>query len=283
MRNTSSENLTALTQSSFDKLADQRLQFILKSLVGHLHDFARDTKLTHEEWGAGLDFLHRAAAITDESRSEFSLMSDVFGLSSLIDLLAMGSEKATPGSNLGPFHSRGSPIMKSPANLLRDNPGQAAVFRGKVLDLNGNPIANATVDFWQNADNGLYWQQDPQQPQDNLRCMLKAQEDGSFEIATIRPKPYTIPMDGPVGAMFEQSKRSPWRPAHLHLIVEAPGHRTLVTEIFDEEDPYLDTDAVFGVREVLVAKYKPVVDAELLSRYKEHKNLLEVNLDLVLE
>ncbi len=283
MRNTSSDNLTALTQSSFDKLPDQRLQFILKTFVAHLHDFARDTKLTHEEWRAGLDFLHRAAAITDESRSEFSLMSDVFGLSSLIDLLAMGSDKATPGSNLGPFHSRGSPVMQSPANLLRDNPGQAAVFRGKVLDLKGNPIAGATVDFWQNADNGLYWQQDPEQPQDNLRCMLHAQDDGSFEIATIRPKPYTIPMDGPVGAMFVESKRSPWRPAHLHLIVEAPGHKTLVTEIFDEEDPYLDTDAVFGVREVLVAQYKPVVDAQLLSRYKDHKNLLEVKLDLVLE
>jgi len=283
MRNTSSANLTPLTQSSFNELPSDRLQFIIKSFIAHLHDFARDTQLTHEEWRAGLEFLHQAAAITDESRSEFSLMSDVFGLSSLVDLLAMGSAKATPGSNLGPFHARGSPVMNSPANLLKNNEGQAVVFRGKILDLKGNPISNATVDFWQNADNGLYWQQDPSQEQENLRCMLHTSNDGCFEIATIRPKPYTIPMDGPVGALFTLSNRSPWRPAHMHLIVEAPGHKTLVTEIFDEEDPYLDNDAVFGVREVLVASYKQTQDAELLSRYKEIPSLLEVRLDLVLE
>jgi protocatechuate 3,4-dioxygenase beta subunit len=283
MRNTTSSNLTTLTQDSFNQLPSERLQFIIKTFIAHLHDFAKETHLTHEEWRAGLEFLHKAAAITDESRSEFSLMSDVFGLSSLVDLLAMGSASATPGSNLGPFHSRGSPVMKTPANLLRDNEGQAVVFCGKILDLKGQPIANATVDFWQNADNGLYWQQDPEQPQDNLRCMLQAGSDGSFEIVTIRPKPYTIPMDGPVGALFTQSKRSPWRPAHMHLIVEAPGHKTLVTEIFDEEDPYLDNDAVFGVREVLVAKYQPTKDSGLLERYKHINHLLEVRLDLVLE
>lgn len=283
MRNTSSENLTALTQGSFDQLADERLQFILKTLVSHLHDFARETHLTHEEWRAGLDFLHRACAITDDSRSEFSLMSDVFGLSSLIDLLAMGSEKATPGSNLGPFHTRGSPPMQSPANLLKNNEGSPVIFRGKVKDLNGKPIGGATVDFWQNADNGLYWQQDPSQDRDNLRCLLTVGADGAFEIATIRPKPYTIPMDGPVGALFTQAKRSPWRPAHLHLIVQAEGHKTLVTEIFDEEDPYLDTDAVFGVREVLVAKYRVTQDPQLLSRYKDLAQLHVVELDLVLE
>jgi protocatechuate 3,4-dioxygenase beta subunit len=283
MRNTSSENLTPLTQNSFNQLPDARLQFLIKTFIEHLHGFARDTQITHAEWRAGLEFLHKASSITDESRSEFSLMSDVFGLSSLVDLLAMGTERATPGSNLGPFHTRGSKEMKSPANLLKDNEGEPVAFCGKVLDLNGKPIPNATVDFWQNADNGLYWQQDPNQPQDNLRCMLHVGQDGSFEIVTIRPKPYTIPMDGPVGALFVESKRSPWRPAHMHLIVEAPGHKTLVTEIFDEEDPYLDNDAVFGVREVLVAQYKKSTDSELLSRYKDIPNLLEVRLDLVLE
>jgi hydroxyquinol 1,2-dioxygenase len=283
MRNTHTGNLTSLTQNSFNQLADHRLQVILKSLVQHLHEFAKDVHLTHEEWRAGLEFLHRASAITDSSRSEFSLMSDVFGLSSLVDLLAMGAAKATPGSNLGPFHTRGSTPMQSPANLIGNNEGQATLFCGTVCDLEGQPIPNATVDFWQNADNGLYWQQDPSQPNDNLRCMLHVGSDGSFEIATIRPKPYTIPMDGPVGALFVQANRSPWRPAHLHLIVEAPGHKTLVTEIFDEEDPYLDNDAVFGVREVLVVKYHAVADQVVLDRYPNIKNLLQVNLDLVLE
>jgi protocatechuate 3,4-dioxygenase beta subunit len=189
------------------------------------------------------------------------------GLSSLVDLLA-SDPVATPGSVLGPFHTQGSPWLSNPANLIGANTGQRVLLRARVCDSARKllPVV-ATVDFWQNAANGLYWQVDPSQPTDNLRCQLKVAADGSFEIATIRAVPYEIPTDGPVWLdLVQPACRSAWRPAHFHLIVSAPGYRTLVTELFDAEDPYLDSDAVFGVREALVGSYQNVTDPEACAR-----------------
>ena len=168
----------------------------------------------------------------------------------------------TPGSNLGPFHTSGSPWLDNPANLIAGNAGRRVLLRGRVVDQTGQPLPQATLDFWQNAADGLYWQQDPKQPTDNLRGQLRMDKDGAFAIATIRPVPYQIPLDGPVWhELVQPAGLTGWRPAHYHLIVAAPGHRTLVTELFDEEDPYLDRDAVFGVREALVGRYRTVNDA----------------------
>ena len=255
MKNIHRDNLTAVVQNTFQGVADVRSKYLLQQFVKHLHALALETQLTQGEWRAAMGFLHDAAEISDESRSEFTLASDVFGLSSLVDLIAF-KEGTTPGSVLGPFHTQGSPWMTTPVNLLADNPGEVVVLRGSVRDEAGLPLANATVDFWQNADNGLYWQQDPDQAQDNLRCQFKVDAGGGFELITIRPKPYRIPTDGPVGKLIELSSRSPWRPAHCHLIVAAPGFQTLVTELFDRHDPYLDFDAVFGVRDALVMHYQ---------------------------
>ena len=259
MRDIHRDNLTALVQNSFANLPEARAKFLMEHFVKHLHAFAIETGLTHDEWRAGLGFMHEAAKITTEVRSEFSLASDVFGLSSLVDLISSKSG-ATPGSVLGPFHARGSPWLTTPVNVRGDNPGDVVILRGSVRDEAGQPVVNATIDFWQNADNALYWQQDPNQAQDNLRCQFKVDETGCFELITIRPKPYAIPTDGPIGKLFELSARSHWRPAHCHLVVEAQGFKTLVTELFDSEDPYLDSDAVFGVREALVATYRPEND-----------------------
>jgi protocatechuate 3,4-dioxygenase beta subunit len=276
MKNITLQNVTGAVRQSFEKIDDQRLRFLVDELVKHLHSFATTTQLTHEEWRAGLAFMHRASEITSESRSEFTLMSDVLGLSSLVDLLA-SKPGATEGSVLGPFHTRGSPWMKSGADLKRDNAGVPVVLRGRVTDIEGQPIANASVDFWQNADNGLYWQLDDTQPQDNLRCQMQVLPDGSFELLTIRPQPYLVPVDGPIGELLRVSHRDAWRPAHYHIIVEAPGYRTLVTELFDAQDPYVSNDAVFGVRESLVAQFCQESDPEVAARYQLSETYLAVD------
>lgn len=281
MKNIHRDNLTAVVQHSFAGISDERTRHLLEQLVGHLHAFALQTKLTHDEWRAGLGFLHEAAHITTDSRSEFSLMSDVFGLSSLVDLMS-SRPGTTPGSVLGPFHARGSPWMTTPVNLLADNPGEVVLLHGSVKDEAGQPITNATIDFWQNADNGLYWQQDPEQSQDNLRCQFKVDASGCFELLTIRPKPYSIPTDGPIGKLFRASGRSHWRPAHFHIIVEAAAYQTLVTELFDPEDPYLDSDAVFGVRQALVTAYQPQNNAADMARLGLSQPYLSAEFSVVL-
>ena len=259
-------NITQAAAESFAGVPGARQRELLQALVQHLHAYAKDTQLTHEEWRAALAFLHRTGDISSDSRSEFSLLSDVLGLSSLVDLIAgaRSTPGATPGSVLGPFHTAGSPWCLNPADLTAGNAGRVVLLRGRVLDIDGQPLPNATLDFWQNADNGLYWQLDPAQAQDNLRCQLKVDAQGCFTLRTIRPRPYQIPTDGPVWLdLVGPAGRSAWRPAHVHLIVSAPGYRTLVTELFDADDPYLDSDAVFGVRDALVQRYQTFADADV--------------------
>jgi protocatechuate 3,4-dioxygenase beta subunit len=267
VRNITLDNITQAASDSFAGVPEARQRELMQALVQHLHGFAKATRLTHDEWRAAVAFLHRTGDISSDTRSEFSLLSDVLGLSSLVDLLASAPD-ATPGSVLGPFHTAGSPWKANPADLTPGNGGRVVLMRGHVLGAAGEPLPQATLDFWQNADNGLYWQLDPQQPSDNLRCQLKVDAEGAFAIRTIRPRPYQIPTDGPVWHdVVAPAGRGAWRPAHVHLIVSAPGHRTLVTELFDEEDPYLDQDAVFGVRQALVCRYRAIegVDVPVLD------------------
>lgn len=256
MKDITLDNITQVAVESLANISEPRLRELLQGLVVYLHDYAKEVHLTHAEWRAALAFLHRSGDISSATRSEFSLLSDVLGLSTLIDLLA-SQPGATPGSVLGPFHAIGSPWRENPVNLLGNNSGQRVVLRGRVTNVDGQPLPEATIDFWQNANNGLYWQMDPAQPPGNLRCQLKVGPDGRFAIATIRPQPYPIPTDGPVWKdVIAPAGRSAWRPAHFHLIVSAPRYQTLVTELFDAEDPYLKTDAVFGVRDALVGSYR---------------------------
>lgn len=272
MRNITLANITAAASDSFQGLPDTRRRELMQQLVRHLHAFARETRLTHAEWQAAIVFLHRCGDISDASRSEFGLLSDVLGLSSLVDLLASesdepgepGQAEATPGSVLGPFHTAGSPWRDNPVDLTPGNAGEVVLIRGRVLGAGGQPLPEATLDFWQNAANGLYWQLDPNQPTDNLRCQLRVNAQGGFAIRTIRPQPYQIPTDGPVWHdVVAPAGRTAWRPAHVHVIVSAPGHRTLVTELFDAADPWLERDAVFGVREPLALHCKSAPDADV--------------------
>jgi hydroxyquinol 1,2-dioxygenase len=279
MKNITLDNLTDTVKSSFAHIDDERLRHLVNRLAHHLHAFATETQLSHDEWREGIAFLHRAADISSASRSEFTLLSDVLGLSSLVDLLA-ARPGATEGSVLGPFHTRGSPWLANGSNLIRDNAGEAVLIQGRVTDTEGQPLAKATIDFWQNADNGMYWQMDDSQPQDNLRCQINVQADGRFELATIRPRPYLVPTDGPVGELLRVSHREAWRPAHFHIIVEAPGHRSLITEVFDEADPWVEEDAVFGVRASLVRPFVPASDPATAQRMNLPPHYLHVDLPI---
>jgi protocatechuate 3,4-dioxygenase beta subunit len=260
---------------------DERVAVLIGGLIQHLHDYAREVKLTHDEWRAGLNFLTASGRITDDARNEFCLISDILGLSSLVDLLHTSPE-ATPGSVLGPFHVHDSRWRDNGVDLVEGQAGQLTLFHGRVLSVQGEPL-QAELDFWQNADNGMYPQQDLEQDPHNLRCKLRTNKDGYFSVRTVRPQPYGVPEDGPVGELLALGGRSCMRPAHLHAIVQADGYKPVVTEIFPMDDPYLESDAVFGVRPALRVPFVLREDPEAIRTHKMAGPFLEVNFDFHLQ
>ncbi len=263
MRNVTTDTLT---QSFLDYMSDdtdERLRFVLTKLATHMHEFVRETDLTHDEWRKGLELLYKAGEISTPERNEFVLFSDVFGLSSLVDMVN-SPDDGTPSSVLGPFHVRGAPDVPVGGDLKKDNEGAAVVVGGVVKSTDGTPIEGAVLEIWQTAENGLYSGQDEAQADYNFYACMTTGADGRYLFSTVRPAPYTVPDDGPVGELLHATGRDPWRPSHLHFIVTANGHRTLVTEVFPSDDPYLDRDAVFGVREKLIMVYEESRDAASL-------------------
>jgi protocatechuate 3,4-dioxygenase beta subunit len=282
MRNLSHDTITAAVTRSFDGIEDARAKLLVARLIAHLHAYAREVDLTPEEWKAAIDFLYRAGKKSNEGRNEFILASDVLGLSSLVDMLQTGAG-ATERSALGPFHAEGSPVLGAGGDLKRANGGEKILVRGRVLDTRGAPLAGAALDFWQAAPNGLYWQQDPTQDTNNLRCTMSADSEGRYAFTTVRPAPYKVPEDGPVGDLLRAGKRHAWRPAHFHFIVSAAGHRTTTTELFFADDPYLDADAVFGVRAALVVDIARKSDDGDARRYALPNPFPVVEFDFRLE
>ncbi|TDL89124.1 dioxygenase family protein [Meridianimarinicoccus aquatilis] len=255
MRNVTKENITDVFISYMADDMPPRTREVMTSLVRHLHDFARETNLTHEEWREGIAFLEGCAAIETEDRHEFVLLSDVLGLSSLVDMLH-SSPNATSSSVLGPFHVSGAPPLPVGGDMKRDFGGPVLLAEGTIRDTDGKPIPGAVLDIWQTAPNGLYASQDDDQDMFSFHGLMTVGDDGRYAFTTVKPVEYTVPSDGPVGGILNACGRHPWRPSHLHYIVTAPGYRSLVTEIFPDDDPYLDQDTVFGVREDLVMSYK---------------------------
>jgi len=254
MRNVTKENITDTFLSYFGQDTDPRLREIMESLSRHLHEFARETKLTHDEWNTGLEFLRWAGRITTPERDEYVLLSDVLGLSSLVDMINSGNA-GTSSSVLGPFHISNPPACEMGADLKGDYAGEMILVEGYVRNPAGEPIAGATLDIWQTAPNGLYSSQDPEQDTYSFHALFTTGDDGHYTFTTVRPVSYTVPTDGPVGDILNATGRHPWRPSHLHYIIKAEGYRSLVTEVFPDDDPYLDEDTVFGVREDLVMTY----------------------------
>jgi hydroxyquinol 1,2-dioxygenase len=250
--------ITAAAVASFDGCADERLREIMQSLTRHLHAFAIDVGLTEAEWALAIGALTATGHITDERRQEFILWSDTLGLSMLVDALANPlPEGATESTVLGPFYVPGAPLREYGANLAEMAAGDPAWVHGRILDTEGRAIPGAELDVWQNGDDELYAVQNPDAPDDHLRGRFHAREDGSYAFLAVRPMPYTIPSDGPVGAMLEATGRHPWRPAHIHVIARAPGYRTLATHLFDATSGYLDSDAVFAVKPSLLRTFVP--------------------------
>lgn len=255
MRDVNKDNLTDVFNSYMGPDVNPRLREVMSSLVTHLHDFAKDVSLTHAEWEQGISFLERAGEISNKERHEFVLLSDVLGLSSLVDMINSRSE-GTSSSVLGPFHISGSPPLAIGGDMKGDFPGPVLLAEGVVKNVGGEPIEGATLDIWQTAPNGLYSSQDPDQETYSFHGIQTTAADGRYGFTSVRPVEYTVPTDGPVGDILNACGRHPWRPSHLHFIVKAEGYRNLVTEVFPEDDPYLDQDTVFGVREDLVMRYQ---------------------------
>ncbi len=271
-------SVTEAAMRSFSQANDPRLGQVMALLVKHLHAFVAESQLSKEEWLRGLEFLTQSAAITDADRNEFSLLSDILGISSMVDVVSQ-PDGGTSSSVLGPFHNHDSQLRPNGVDLSGDQPGQKTWLHGRVMNVQGQPIAHAEIDFWQNADNGLYPAQDPLQDPQNLRCKIHCDADGNFNLLTLRPHPYTVPTDGPVGALLAASRRNIWRPAHFHVIVSAPGYVGLVTELFPADSAYIDNDTVFGVREGLIVPLRPSQNAEVAARYGIATPFFEMNFD----
>ncbi|CAG4889854.1 intradiol ring-cleavage dioxygenase [Paraburkholderia saeva] len=258
MRNMTETELTEVVLERYASTPDARLCTVLNSLIRHLHAFVRDVRLTEAEWIAGIEFLTRTGQISDNKRQEMILLSDNLGVSALVNMLSAGVEEgATESTVLGPFYVPGSPERQwGESVLLREGDDTPLVIHGRVTDANGEPVPDATIEIWQTDANGMYDIQDTSQPEDNLRGWYRARPDGAFLMKTIRPTSYPIPTDGPVGELLRATARHPFRPAHLHAIVSAPGFRKLTTHLFDAEDTYLDSDVVFAVKSSLIREFR---------------------------
>jgi hydroxyquinol 1,2-dioxygenase len=237
-----------------------RLREVMGSLVRHLHAFAKEIELTQAEWDVAIDFLTRTGQICSGERQEFILLSDVLGFSMLVD--AINNRRpagATENTVLGPFHVADAPIREMGANISLDGKGESCLFEGRVLDLQGKPIMGACVDVWSDNAEGFYDVQQPGiQPKWNNRGRFITGSDGCYRFVGIKPVSYPIPDDGPVGKLLANLGRHPFRPAHLHFLVTAPGQQKIVTHTFVGDDAYIGDDAVFGVKQTLVAPFERV-------------------------
>jgi hydroxyquinol 1,2-dioxygenase len=256
MRNLTEANLTDAVVATMAGTKDPRLLEIMSSLVRHLHAFIRDVNLTEEEWMAGIQFLTATGQKCDDKRQEFILLSDTLGATTMKDII---NNRKPPGVTeytiLGPFHRADAPEMPLGADMAGEMAGEPTVIRGRVLAPDGAPIADAKLDVWQSDAEGHYDLQMPELEGTALRGVFRTDAEGRYHLRTIKPSFYPIPYDGPVGQMLISTGRHPYRPAHVHFIVTAPGYEPVTTELFMEGDPYLDSDAVFGVRESLVVPF----------------------------
>ncbi len=246
-----------------------RLMTVMASLVRHLHAFAKDVELTQDEWAIAIDFLTRTGQMCNDTRQEFILLSDVLGFSMLVDAINHRRPSgATENTVLGPFHVAGAPEYPMGTNISLDGKGESCLFEGQVRDVEGNPIAGARIDVWCDNAEGFYDVQQPDiQPRWNNRGVFVTGPDGKYSFRGIRPVAYPIPDDGPVGQMLAALGRHPNRPAHMHFLVSAPGHETIVTHTFVEGDQWLSSDAVFGVKASLIASVEPGQDTDWRSKF----------------
>jgi hydroxyquinol 1,2-dioxygenase len=250
------DDLTEAVVASFSESASDRYKDVMGALVRHLHAFAREVDLTEDEYFKAIDFLTRTGQISTGTRQEFVLLADVLGLSMLtVGLSNRKPPEATQSTVFGPFFVEGSPEAQLGDDIANGAPGQPCLVSGKVLNTKGEPVPNALIETWQADEDGFYdVQKDLDGPQN--RAHLTTDAGGNYRFWAVKPVAYPIPDDGPVGELLRAGGRGPMRPAHIHFMVTAPGYARLITHVFAQGDPYLDTDAVFGVKQSLIADFK---------------------------
>lgn len=268
MRNLNQDTITQAVLERFADTPNPRLKTIINSLVKHLHDFTRDVKLTEEEWMKGIQYLTATGQKCDAKRQEYILLSDVLGLSMLT--IALNQDKpagCTEPTVFGPFFLEEAPHYELGADVANGAKGDPCLVSGHVLGLGGETIPNALINVWQADEDGLYDVQYMNEDRIQARGILHSDTNGHFHFKTIVAEAYPIPVDGPVGELLTATKRHPWRPAHLHFMVEAPGYERLITHVFREDDKYLDSDAVFGVRQTLITDWPRQLDGSYTMNY----------------
>ncbi|MGO4872428.1 MAG: intradiol ring-cleavage dioxygenase [Roseiarcus sp.] len=275
--------LTAAALRSVEGAKDPRAKEVLTSLIRHLHGFVREVRPTPEEWMAGIELMIETGRWSDDKRNEFILMSDTLGVSMLVDFLHYGKpEGCTESTVLGPFFVEGAPELPLGASIAKPGtPGEPCVVTGAVRDPQGRPIAGALLDVWEGDGEGFY---DVQRPGGmNLRGRFRTGPDGKFWLKCVRPTSYPVPTDGPAGRLLKAAGRHPMRPGHLHTMLAAPGFATLVTHLFVRGDPYLDSDAVFGMKDSLIVDFDRTHSAEDAARFGMAAPFYRAHYDFVLK
>lgn len=281
---TTAADITSAALRAFANTPDPRTKELLLAAVTHLHRFATEVNLTSNELIKLAEVLTAAGKISDASRHEFLLMSDVMGLTMVVDYNTNRKpEGAFESSVLGPFYREGAPWIQLDGDICRQpDPGTPAHLSGRVLSTDGRPIPGAVLDIWQVASNGMYENTDPTQVEFNCRGRLRAGADGAYRFWTVKPVPYPIPKDGPAGLILDAATRHNMRAAHIHVILEAEGYERVISELFTVGDPYLESDAVFGVKDSLQVEYKLRESAADSAKYGRPVPFYTAEYDFVL-
>jgi catechol 1,2-dioxygenase len=249
------DDVTRAVLGEMYRTPNARTQELLALLVRHLHAFVREARLTEREFQEAIAAINAIGKRTTPSHNEAMLLAGALGVSNLICLI--NNSQPTQANNLGPFYRANAPRCADGESIVRSpTPGPALLFRGRVIDVEGRPIAGADVHVWQSSPAGLYENQDPKQAEMNLRGIFTTQADGSFSFRSVKPAGYPVPIDGPTGALLAAQKRHNMRPAHLHFLIHKPGFKTIASQVYDPSDPHLETDSQFGVTKALIGDYR---------------------------
>ncbi len=280
----SSEQITAEVLAAIGPAKETRAGEVLAAVIRHAHDLAREVRLTPRELAAAAEFLRRCGEFSNAARHEYVLLSDVLGLTMVVDTEAADvADGALETSVLGPFYRAGAPWEVNGASISRGlDDGEPARIHGRVLGLDGSPVSGAVLDVWGTNCHGRYENVDPSQPDYNLRGRFRTAADGGYDLWTVKPVSYPIPSDGPVGELLAVIGRHNMRPAHFHVIASADGYRTIVTELFTDDDPYVHSDAVFGVKPSLVVHYDRVDNPDALKAAGRSEPYWDLRYDFIL-